>query len=117
MTWTQFHDMHPGGGQKLDWGQIFIEAPEAEARAAFERLFGRDPDHVTCSCCGEDYSISEEATLEQATGYERGCRFVGDVGYVEAPGGGGRPYQTLAEYRARPDVKIVTAAELAAGRS
>lgn len=26
--WTHFMDMHSGGGQKLDWPHIFIEAPE-----------------------------------------------------------------------------------------
>ncbi len=29
--WTQFHDMHSGGGQKLAWARIYIEAPEREA--------------------------------------------------------------------------------------
>lgn len=74
MVWTQFHDMHSGGGQKLEWGQIFIEAPEAEAKVIFYNRFKRNPERVTCTCCGEDYSISEEPTLARATAYERGCR-------------------------------------------
>jgi hypothetical protein len=75
MTWTQFHDMHSGGDQKLDWGHIFIEADEERARVVFQERFGRDPDNVTCDCCGADYSVTEcKYTLAQATGYERGCR-------------------------------------------
>jgi hypothetical protein len=74
MTWTQFHDMHSGGGQKLDWHHIHIEAPEEEAKRIFFARFGHNPERVTCTCCGEDYSITEGASLAQLTGYERGCR-------------------------------------------
>lgn len=76
--WTHFRDMHSGGGQKLDWPHIFIEAPEAEAKVIFYNRFKRNPERVTCTCCGEDYSISEHADLAQATAFERGC----DYGYV-----------------------------------
>lgn len=76
MTWTHFHDMHSGGSQKLQWGHIYIEAPEQEARVIFYNRFGRNPERVTCTCCGEDYSISEYASLEQATGFSRGCRSI-----------------------------------------
>lgn len=76
--WTQFHDMHSGGGQKLEWGRIFIEAPEAEARSIFYGRFGRNPDRVTCTCCGADYSISEHLDLERGTAYERNCEWVSD---------------------------------------
>jgi len=34
----------------------------------------RNPNRVTCTCCGEDYSVSEHENLEQATAYERECR-------------------------------------------
>jgi hypothetical protein len=73
--WTRFMDMHSGGGQKLDWAYIFIEAPEEEAKKVFYALFGRNPEKVTCTCCGEDYSITEEETLEQGTAYERNCEY------------------------------------------
>jgi hypothetical protein len=76
IPWTQFYDMHSGGGQKLDWPHIFIQAPEDEARVIFYNRFGRSPNRVTCTCCGPDYSISETSTLELATAYERRLRYV-----------------------------------------
>lgn len=76
MTWTRFMDMHSGGGQKLAWHHIYIEAPQAEAEVVFQNRFHRNPHRITCSCCGEDYSVSEEGDdLAQATAFERGCRF------------------------------------------
>lgn len=78
MTWTQFMDMHSGGGQKLPWAYIYIEAPEAEAERVFRARFGRNPNRVTCTCCGEDYSASESKTLAQATAFNRECRYVED---------------------------------------
>jgi len=66
-------DMHSGGGQKEEWPFIIIEAPEDEARVIFYNRFGHNPERVTCTCCGEDYSISEEDSLEQATAYDRNC--------------------------------------------
>ena len=71
--WTCFMDMHSGGGRKEKWAYIYIEAPEAEARVIFYNRFGHSPSRVTCTCCGQDYSISEEPTLRRATAYERGC--------------------------------------------
>ena len=69
--WTKFWDMHSGGGQKLDWAKIYIQAPEEEAVVIFSNRFGRDPENVTCNCCGEDYSVSESKTLGEATEYHR----------------------------------------------
>lgn len=74
--WTRFMDMHSGGGSKERWEYIFIEAPEKEAKIIFYNRFGHNPDRVTCTCCGEDYSISESHTLAQATGYERCCDYI-----------------------------------------
>lgn len=80
--WTRFMDMHSGGGQKLDWAYIFIEAPENEAMLIFQNMFDRNPNRVTCTCCGDDYSTGEHETLEQATAYDRGCAYV----YVDPDG-------------------------------
>lgn len=74
MTWTHFNDSHSGGGTKLDWEHIYIEAPEDEARTVFYNRFDRSPDRVTCTCCGPDYSVTEWPNLKVATGYERNCR-------------------------------------------
>lgn len=81
--WTQFMDMHSGGSQKLDWPHIYIEAPEYEAVSVFYSRFHRNPNSVTCTCCGEDYAIFfTDKPLEYATAYERGCRY----GYVNKDG-------------------------------
>ncbi|RJQ28394.1 hypothetical protein C4565_03765 [Candidatus Parcubacteria bacterium] len=74
MTWTLFWDMHSGGSQKEQWGHIYIEAPEDEARVIFYNRFGHNPERVTCTCCGEDYSISSHEDLRQLSGFHRGCR-------------------------------------------
>jgi hypothetical protein len=112
VTWTRFMDMHSGGFCKLDWEYIFIELPEAEAKAYFEKRFGRDPEYTTCSCCGSDYSIDEEPTLEQASAYERGCAFDGNQ-WVESPDRQkwAKPYRTVEEYARDPKVLIIRAVE------
>lgn len=73
MTWTQFMDMHSGGGSKEPYEYIYIEAPEEEARVIFYNRFGHNPERVSCTCCGDDYSISSEKSLLRLTGYERNC--------------------------------------------
>lgn len=78
MAWTRFMDMHSGGGLKEEpYSYIYIEASEEEARVIFYNRFGHNPERVTCTCCGEDYSISSFESLSQATAYDRGCRHDG----------------------------------------
>ena len=72
--WTHFWDMHSGGGQKEKWSHIYIEAPEEEAKFVFYHRFGHNPDRVTCTCCGNDYSISSDKSLKSLTGFQRNCR-------------------------------------------
>lgn len=88
MVWTRFMDMHSGGGQKLSWPYIYIEAPKEEAIAIFFYRFGRNPLRITCTCCGEDYSIGErKGPLEQVTRFERGCEYNDKTNqYEERPG-------------------------------
>lgn len=97
--WTEFKDMHSGGSQKEEWSEIFIEAPEEEAKIIFYNRFGHNPDRVTCTCCGNDYSINEYETLEEATAYERGCKFDKEQNkYIEEPDNATswrKEYQTL----------------------
>lgn len=134
--WTRFMDMHSGGGQKLDWATILIEAPEAEAKAIFYARFERNPERVTCTCCGEDYSISSEESLEQITAFDRGCKWAHpDTEDRRARNASGRylepdepmpdgwvvsessgfhrgPIETIEQYMARPDVLVIRAAEI-----
>jgi hypothetical protein len=78
--------MNSGGGRKEDFSLLFIEAPEAEAKVIFFNRFGHNPERVTCTCCGDDYSIDEEETLEQASASDRGCRYDAALDrYVEEP--------------------------------
>lgn len=115
--WTQFMDMHSGGGSKEAWEYIYIEAPEEEAKVIFYNRFGHNPERVTCTCCGDDYSISESETLEKATGYERGCRWDNkEKGYVDEPDAEGsyKTYRTLAEYKQDKSVLFIPAAEIKA---
>lgn len=70
--WTQFRDMHSGGFVKIyPFECIYIEADQETAERIFMEKFHRYPNHVTCTCCGEDYSIMEYDSLADATEYER----------------------------------------------
>lgn len=71
--WTRIMDMHSGGHKKLQWEIIYIEADVELAQAYFEETYGRRCDHVTCDCCGRDYSVSWEAadSLEESSKYDR----------------------------------------------
>ena len=73
--WTHFWDMHSGGGTKEEpYEHIYIEAPEKEAIVIFYNRFGHNPNRVTCTCCGSDYSISEGNDLRTLTAFHRNCR-------------------------------------------
>lgn len=68
--WTKFFDMASGGLKKTDYEQIYIELPEDKARKYFEYKFERDPDNITCNCCGRDflvYEVDEEPTESNDT--------------------------------------------------
>lgn len=98
-AWTLFWDMHSGGGSKEDWSKIYIEAPEEEAAKVFYNRFGHSPYRVSCTCCGEDYSVHEYHSFEKASAYSRNCRWDKEKkGYVEEPQTG-RNYQTVDEYK------------------
>jgi hypothetical protein len=113
--WTRFMDMHSGGGTKEPpYEYIYIEAPEAEAKVIFYNRFGHNPERVTCTCCGDDYSIKEDETLEQSTGYERGCAWDKDGGYIERPREESyRPkYVALDDYLKRDDILVIRASTI-----
>lgn len=139
-AWTQFMDMNSGGGRKLKWSYIYIEAPEKEAAVIFQNRFKRNPHRVTCTCCGNDYSLSEAKTLAEATAFNRGCAFVyrdesgnevpkdkawipgkgtapGVKGGYEERGGGRlqfRQYMPLKEYLKDKSVKVIYARDIKA---
>lgn len=120
-NWTQFWDMNSGGGQKEKFKMCFIEAPEAEAKVIFYNRFGHNPERVTCTCCGEDYSISDAETLAIATAYHRGCISSLDENgvwhYIEEGNPeeqSWRPYITLEDYCNQPDVLVIRADEISA---
>ncbi len=77
MSFVQFHDMHGGGSLKIKpFGFIYIEADsKEEAKIIFYNRFNRNPEKISCACCGEDYSISISSDLTQATAFERNCRY------------------------------------------
>jgi hypothetical protein len=129
VTWTLFKDMHSGGSSVLEWDWIYIELPEAEACELFQDMFGESPRMIGCDCCGDCYSIDEQPTLEQASGYERACRFASRASpglgvsgrYFEAweeiPVGWvvssyREPYVPLGLYVLHSDVKIVSEADI-----
>ena len=66
---TKFYDMNSGGKRKEKYKIIFIEAPEEVAKVVFYNRFGHNPDRITCTCCGEDYSIYEYDDLLAGTEY------------------------------------------------
>lgn len=74
-SWTLFWDMHSGGSSKESFDKIFIQETIDIAKLIFFNIFGHNPNRVTCTCCGEDYAISEEKNLTQATAYHRGCEY------------------------------------------
>lgn len=99
--WTVFWDMHSGGGTKLAWDKIYIEAPEDIAVRVFAAKFDRQADNVTCPCCGEDYSVSEYDSLEEASAYHRG----------DGPSSF-RKFVELEDYVRQTDVKIIYKEEI-----
>lgn len=107
--------MHSGGGTKLyvdgvGKEKIYVELPEEAAVAFFTEKF-RDPDNVTCNCCGPDYSYHTADSLEQASGYHRHCAWEGN-GYVERPAKYYDAVIPLEVYLAQPDVLVIRLSEI-----
>jgi len=110
---TYFFDVHSGGGSKEQWQHILIEAPQDVAELVFYNRFGHNPNRVTCTCCGPDYSIYEHESLEQATAYHRNCFYDKESrDYLEEldpqKEGYGLSYVTLTDYLGRDDVLFIS---------
>jgi hypothetical protein len=133
--WTRFMDMHSGGSQKLAWDTIYIQAPRELAERVFQAKFDRNPNSVTCTCCGPDYSVSDGEPgddLYNATGYNRNCLHLAKRSWdIETRGYApdryveqqdpeklkysqreANHYKPLALYVASEDVKVVCADEI-----
>ena len=68
--WYHFMDMHSGGYAKTQYEHIFIKADyEEDAVEIFENRFNQSPYTIACSCCGENFSISEDSELKNLTSY------------------------------------------------
>lgn len=100
MTWTLFWDMNSGGGQKEPYSHIYIEAPEDQAEVIFYNRFDHNPSRVTCTCCGEDYSIYGKESLEELTDFHRRGRFGSDERI------------SLEEYIQQSDVLVIHSDEI-----
>lgn len=114
MKIVSFMDMHSGGGLKERYSHIYIEAMgEDAASLIFYNRFGHNPNRVTCTCCGEDYAITEYDNLLLATAYDRGCRYdKNSQSYVEAPDTEYKQYMTLSEYLNREDILFISDADV-----
>mgnify|MGYP003526339195 CR=1 FL=1 len=64
--YTIFYDMSSGGSEKESFSKLAVKLPEKEAREWFEKTYNRDPDNVTCECCGEDYAVYEKTHTDGA---------------------------------------------------
>jgi hypothetical protein len=84
-TVTRFMDMHSGGRLKTPFTHIYIDAPLNKALEIFKEVFKRNPDNVTCKCCGEDFIYEEHDSLEEATAYDRACKWTGQKYDLENP--------------------------------
>ena len=64
--WTLFLDGRSGGGVKIKkYECVCIELPISLAMVVFYRRFKRDPYHITCECCGQDFDIYEYKTKKE----------------------------------------------------
>jgi hypothetical protein len=114
VVWTHFDDMHSGGKCKEEpYERIYIEAPEKEACVIFYNRFHHSPNRVSCTCCGEDYSTDEYETLEQATGYHRGCAHKGGK-YVEEPDKYAKKVIKLSTYCKQKNVLVIRSKDIKA---
>ena len=115
--WTLFWDMHSGGGTKEPpYENIYIEAPQDEAIVIFYNRFGHNPNRVSCTCCGGDYSISENEELSQVSGFHRGCKYDREANrYVEEETESRffqKGLQTIEEHKKNEDVLVIEASDI-----
>ena len=110
--WTRLWDMHSGGGAKEGFEVCFIEAPEEEAKLIFYNRFGHNPERVTCTCCGADYSISTHDSLCEATAYHRGAELDTDEDKPATREFVSEKYRTLDAYVQEDGVMVIYAKDI-----
>jgi hypothetical protein len=64
--WTEFTDKWAGGCAKEPWDYILIQAPPKVACAVFEHVFEHHPRNISCSCCGEEYFVTQASDIDYA---------------------------------------------------
>ena len=57
--------------KKKNGHKSLLKHQKNKQKKVFCNRFGHNPDRVTCTCCGPDYSIQDYVTLEEATSYHR----------------------------------------------
>lgn len=115
MAWTHFLDNCCGGTKEGSLEHIFIEAGVDEAKVIFYNRFGHSPSRVSCTFCGDDYSTSEYATLEEASAGQRGAEFVnGQDGPQQGVAYAWQNYVVLDDYVKHNDVLVIRANEVTA---
>ena len=106
MVWTHFWDMHSGGDLKVSpFDHIYIEASERDAMSVFYARFGFNPHRISCSCCGEDYSVSEYKTFKEASCFQRGDR----ISKLQPEP---TNITSVKDYKKQEDVKVIRAKEI-----
>jgi hypothetical protein len=117
-SWVRFRDMHSGGRTKrTPFERIYIQVPEgADPKTVFYNVTGRNPDRVTCTCCGPNYGYSDDPdTLDQESGNDRNCYLDEKAdSYVEKKGRYG-DLISLEDFVQQEDVLLIFADELPAG--
>lgn len=93
-----------GGLKEKPYDVIYIQADGEEAKTIFYNKFKHNPERVTCTCCGQDYSISSEETLEQLSAFHRELKFDRESKlYIETDSS-----ISMEDYKARKDTLIIT---------
>jgi len=110
--WTRLSDAHTMGYKKTPYENIYIETTKKIAEDIYEERFGKSVWSLWCECCGHGYTIYEYDSLEQATAYDRNCKFDFDRWLEEPKYLGSRyrddQYKTVEDYALQPDVLIIT---------
>lgn len=63
--WTIFYDMSSQGIQTTDYKVIIIRGGKDEATKHFIDVFNENPNDVRCECCGENFNIHTEESLDK----------------------------------------------------